>query len=164
MLKRAAVTLKGLSNIAYHRANFTDCELSNGSYDLTLSVRCFEYIINKDAAVQRLYDVLAPGGMLVLVTKSANYVRLREQQKHLLHTGQTTRRDLAALFRKHGFVIDAIYPAVLRWKPSYRICRFIFLRLHKLAVATNGRVRIPLLTEMATESYVYIARKGPQSK
>jgi O-antigen ligase/ubiquinone/menaquinone biosynthesis C-methylase UbiE len=160
MLKRAADNLKGRSHIAYRQANFADCDLPLGKYDLTLSVRCFEYISNKDAAVRRLHDVLAPGGTLVLITKSANYVRLREQQKHLLHTRQITRRDLTALFRKHGFIIDAIYPAVFRWKPGYRIFRLIFSSLHKLAVKTNGRARIPVLTEMATESYVYVAHKS----
>lgn len=159
MLKRAHEALKCLGNIAYHRGDFSEFEIQPESYDLILSVRCFEYIPDKDAAVKKLHDVLAPHGTLVLVTKNPKYARRRNRQLPLVHTAQIAWRDLAALFKRHGLVVDSIYPAVFRWKSRYAPFRWIFSILHKVAIATNGKVYFPWLSEMATESYVYVVHK-----
>lgn len=159
MLRRAKEELRDLHNITYTQGNFAEVELGKNKYDLITSVRCFEYITDKERAIQKLYAALQPGGTFVLITKNPHYRTMKNWKRPLLHTEQMGREELVRLMQKHGFIVNAVYPAVYRWKSSYALFRGIFTLLQKLTVLTNGKVFIPWLTDRATESYVFVARK-----
>jgi pyrrolidone-carboxylate peptidase len=80
-------------------------------------------------------------------------------QKKTLHTAQVTKREMISLLKEAGFVVESIFPAVMRWKANNVLMRMVFTVLHYVSVKTSGRVHIPILERYATESYVYVARK-----
>ncbi len=79
----------------------------------------------------------------------------------LLHTEQATKKQLVKMLKAQGFVVEAVYSAVFRWKAKYRLFRAVFWCLHQVAVRTNGRIYVPWLTDAATESYTFVVKKAP---
>jgi ubiquinone/menaquinone biosynthesis C-methylase UbiE len=159
MLKRAKEVLSAHTDITYTNANFADHELSASKYDFIFSVRCFEYVVDKADAIKKFYNALMPGSTFVLITKNPGYKTQKEWNKPLLHTQQIGKKELVSLLQKQGFVVDAVYPAVMRWKSKYMFFRGIFWLLHRIAVLTKGRVYVPWLTDASTESYTYVLTK-----
>ncbi len=159
MLVRAKEVLKSFSNISYTQANLANHEFVSSSYDIIFSVRCFEYITDKDKALRKFFSALNPGGKFVLITKNPYYKNQSGWKAPLLHTEQMGKSELISLLKKHGFEVEAVYPAVMRWKSKYAFFRILFGLIHRIILATNGKIYIPLLTDRSTESYTYIARK-----
>jgi ubiquinone/menaquinone biosynthesis C-methylase UbiE len=159
MLKRARETLSDVPHITYTAANFAEHTPPKGVYDVIISVRCFEYFADKATALRKFYEALAPGGRFVLITKNRGYKTASNWNRSLLHTEQIGKHELIKELRQAGFVVDATYPAVMRWKSKYAFLRGIFWLLHRIAVLTNGRVYVPYLTDMSTESYTFVVHK-----
>lgn len=159
MLARARKRLTSFPNITYTLEDFLTYEPKQNYYDHIISVRCFEYFEDKQKAIANMRDALAPGGTIVLITKNPQYKSMQPKKDALLHTGQTGKRELTALFRDSGLVVEAVYPAVYRWKATYGLMRALFRILHWLAVTSRGVLIIPFVTDWSTESYVYVAHK-----
>lgn len=159
MLNRAKENLDAQDNVSYLKGNIADYDLGRGKYDLIQTVRCVEYVIDKDALVKKLSDALTPGGKLVIITKNPDYRSLRSWKKPLLHTEQLGLDGWVDIIKKHGLVVDAVYPAVMRWKSSYFLPRLFFTALHLLSVKTGGRFSVPFLTKRSTESFAYVVHK-----
>ena len=159
MLKRAQEALKKHSNIEFINQNFSDY-IPNRKFNLVLSVRWFEYIIDKKLAIKKMYDSLESGGKLVLVTKNSNYKNISGWKKSVLHSEQVSKDKIVSFLKENGFNSISVYPAVNRWKVNVFVPRILFDLLHRLSVATNGWLFIPLLTDWSTESYTYVAQKS----
>ena len=159
MIGRAKTALQNHSHIDYRVDNFATADIPTGFYNLIVSVRCFEYIIDKAAAVRKFANALAPGGRFVLITKNPDYRTLKNWRRPLLHTEQISKNDLVKLFKAEGLIVEAVYPAVFRWKSSYLVFRLLFSFLQRVAVLSGGRLYVPWLTNWATESYTYVVRK-----
>lgn len=161
MLKGAKESLQSYTNVSFIHANAAEYGYESGKYDLIQTVRCVEYVVDKDALVERLKKTLVPGGKLVIITKNPNYRSLKNWNKPLLHTEQIGRDEWVFLFKKHEMEVEAVYPAVMRWLSSIIVFRLFFDFLHIICVITKGYVRIPFLTDVSTESYTYVVRKKP---
>ena len=161
MLERAREQLGARPNISYVLSDIAAYELPSHRYDLIIGVRCFEYFEDKRFVLRKLIAALAPGGRLILVTKNPRYRSLKSKTAKLLHTAQIGKRELVRMLGACGFTVEAVYPATFRWKSSYALTRGLFRALHALSVYSRGKLTVPFLTDRATESYVYIARRKP---
>lgn len=159
MLARAKEVLSQKQNVTYIQTNFAEHVIEPAAYDVVFSIRCFEYITDKDAAIKKFYDTLTPGGKFILITKNPRYKNQSGWKNTLMHTQQIGKQEVVALLKKHGFKVDAVSPAVMRWKSKYALARFVFDTLHKINIYTKGRVYVPFLTDLCTESYMYVAHK-----
>lgn len=162
MIKRAKAALKEHVHIEYQIGNFATEDVGTSLYDLFISIRCFEYVIDKNAGVKKIADSLQPGGTMIMITKNPHYRSAKRWKPTLLHTEQINKRDMIALLKKHGLIVDAVYPAVYRWKSKFAVARGIFNILQWVTVVTGGRVFIPWITDWSTESYTYVAHKPAQ--
>lgn len=157
MLSRAKERFSSLRNITFEHSDFLTSH-PPADNDLIVAIRCFEYFEDKEGALEKMRDLLTRDGRIVIITKNADLVTSSSVQHKTLHSDQVSRRDMQHLAIKAGLVIEKIYPAVIRWKASYTIMRFLFDFLHKMTTWSQGIITIPFLETYATESYVYIFR------
>ncbi len=158
MLERAKVRLKDIKNISYVNSDFLAYE-SQQSYGLVCAIRCFEYFEDKEQAMKQFARLVAPGGTIIIVTKNPLHARMKNVQKHELHRGQISKHDMESLMKKHGFVLQPTVSATWRFKAVLAPMRVLFRFLHKIHIKSQGKFTIPVLTEMLTESYLYVAKK-----
>ena len=150
--------LKNLEGITFERSDFIQSS-SQINIDLVVSLRCFEYFDDKPAALKKIIGLLAQKGRFVLVTKNSKLFTSKNVQDRPVHSDQQSKRQMILLLKQAGFEVEHVYPATMRWKTKYTLMRWFFGLLHKIVVASNGRLVIPILDSRATESYVYVASK-----
>jgi ubiquinone/menaquinone biosynthesis C-methylase UbiE len=158
MLNIAKRRLSGIKDMSFERSDFMESN-APGENDLIIAVRCFEYFTNKNEGLKKMCNLLSVGGKLVIVTKNADLYTTVNVQKRVVHSDQVTKTQMSDLLSQNGFIVNYIFPATLRWKVKYRVMRYIFDALHRVAVWSRGRLFIPVLYKYATESYVYVATK-----
>lgn len=156
MLARAKRRLADLSDITYDETDILLAKAGKPA-DLLVAMRCFEYFSDKPAALKKFRELLAPNGRLIIVTKNAGYVRAGAGVSRTLHSGQVSKFEMAKLLSENGFALEAAYPATFRWKSSWFPMRLIFDALHRLMLALRSDAAVPLLSELAAESYLYVA-------
>lgn len=158
MLAQAREKLKTESRVTFERADFMEAHPPQEA-DLLISIRCFEYFKDKPAGLKKMFSLLKPGGKLIIVTKNADLYTTKNVQSQQVHSGQVSKREMSTMLKAADFTIEAVYPAVLRWKIKYWLPRTIFNFLQKQAVLSNGRFSIPWLFSRATESFTYVAKR-----
>lgn len=158
MLNRAQERLKDVPNISFVHSDFLTYTPEK-SFDLIFAIRCFEYFEDKDIALKQLSSLLKSGGKVMIVTKNPHHVAMKRVQERELHTGQVSKAEMKVLLEKAGFTLETIMSATWRFKAKYTLLRAVFRLLHGLHTLTNGFLKVPLLTEPLTESYLYVACK-----
>lgn len=156
MLNQAKKHLSDVKDITFERSDFMN-SITGGGRDLIMAARCFEYFTEKNLAIKKMFDLLNPGGKLIIVTKNSQLVTLSSVQGEMVHSDQMNRRQMRQLLIQNGFIVESVYPAVMRWKIKYAPMRFLFDILHRIAVWSKGCLRIPFIYAYATESFVYVA-------
>lgn len=156
MFLQARGALRGKQKISIERSDFMEANPSS-PVELIVASRCFEYFSEKKASLQKMHSLLSPNGRLIIITKNANLLSTKSVQSQLVHSGQLTEDEMVAMLSETGFKVGCVFPAVMRWKIKFAVMRLIFDHLHRMSVWSNGKIRIPLLTRYATESYVYVA-------
>jgi len=74
MLNVARERLSSHNNINYICGDFVNVNLDEKTkYDLIISVRAYEYMSDKPGMVRKCYELLKPGGSLVIVTKNQGW-------------------------------------------------------------------------------------------
>jgi len=158
MLHRAKQRMAGVSGITWEHSDFVNSKPPSEN-DLIVAVRCFEYFDDKNAALRRMRELLAPTGRIIIVTKNAELLVRRPPVQRSLHQGKVSRRQMQIMVRDAGLAMEEFYPAVLRLKRSSAKARFLFDAAHRLIVSTRGAIPIPLLIRYASESYLFKLRK-----
>lgn len=81
-------------------------------FDLVFSSRVIEYIESKRAVVERLENILAPGGVGFVITKMPHYERERimGRETSVFHRGQISPEALRGMLLEEGFEITRAYP------------------------------------------------------
>ena len=159
MLEQGKQQLSDIKNITYECSDWMSAKPPVNGVDLVFAIRCFEYFENKSLGLSKIWNTLAPGGRLILVTKNANLFTTVNVQGKTLHSDQVTKRQMEGLLTEAGFTVEHIYPATMRWKVRFALFRILFDLLHRLVLATKGAFRIPVLEKYATESYTYVASR-----
>lgn len=157
MLKRAQARAGSFGNITWERSDFLTAGRTEPA-ELVMAIRCFEYFDDKLAGLKKMRSLLTPGGKIIIITKNADLLTGQSVQGRRLHSGQLTQSGMRHLAADAGLTVVRSYPAVLRWKATWAPMRVLFDVLHRIAVATNGWVSVPVVTKYATESYVYVMR------
>ena len=109
--------------------------------------------------MKQFFNLLKPGGTLIIVTKNPGHARMQEVQQRELHKGQIEKTAMHTLLTGHGLLRERTLSAIWRFKSRYSLMRALFRTLHFLHVQTKGRFVIPFLTDPLTESYIYVAKK-----
>lgn len=74
MLNMARETLSLYNNVQYTCGDFVTLDLDDKTkYDLIISVRAYEYMSDKLGTVRKCYELLKPGGSLIIVTKNKGW-------------------------------------------------------------------------------------------
>lgn len=158
MLLRARSTLSDLKGISFEHSDFMEAHPPD-KVGLIVAMRCFEYFTDKPHALSKMFSLLEQNGLLIVVTKNADLFTTKSVQTKTLHTDQMSRQEMCTLIQDAGFKMEAVFPAVMRWKANYWLMRFLFAVLQSLSVKTAGLFRVPFIERYATESYLYVARK-----
>lgn len=161
MISRSKNKLKDFQNINYFVedfANFYNHERDN-SYDLIFSIRCFEYIKDKELAIYNMSKMLKKNGKLFIITKNPLHISSRDIHLKKLHSAQITKDEMISVLEKNSLKLDYVYPAVFRLKSKYLLMRIIFKFIHKIFLLFNGYLYFDKIETYLTESYVYLAIK-----
>lgn len=128
-LAREAVSAE---NVRYEQADFLAWDAPQAAFERAFSVRAFEHMADKAAALQRFYELLRPGGRLVIITKTVpsiwnGRVRILRALRRLRGRADGAREAERLFWMKRispwamrralaqaGFVRIGIAPAVLR--------------------------------------------------
>lgn len=158
MLHQAQRHLVDCSNVTYECSDFLESQISR-TYEYIVSIRAFEYFEDKERAIRKMSSFLTPGGCLLLVTKNPRSIgfALREDPP-LLHSGRMDCKEIVSLLQQNGFMLEAVYPAVLKWKAEFVLSRILFDFLHRLTLRLGGVHWFPFMT-YCVESYLFKARK-----
>ena len=135
MLNIAMKNLKG-NNITFIHGDISNSEIPS-QFDLIASVRCFEYIRDKEAFVQKCNQMLKSNGMLLIITKSKGSYwygksKIRkllklfapslfqfekyniDKQQRLFWQSRLFVKDFRQLLEAEGFQILKIRPVIIR--------------------------------------------------
>lgn len=154
MLKQARNVLKEKENIRYIGSDFLKFE-PDRQYDFFFSSRTLEYISEKPAAVNKIFELLEAGKRGFIITKTPHYTRarLRGRKFSRLHRGQVIPRDLRYLLEKRGFLDVNLYPATIH------VPLINSLAVNQLFYRIFGGSRLNRVSEFFSESYCVIFRK-----
>lgn len=88
--------------------DFSELEWAAGSFDLVVMFDFLEHALSLTAVLQKAYDILRTGGIIVVVTPDMNSASARLMGKNWLHVKKEhayylSQKTLKLLFRKVGF-------------------------------------------------------------
>lgn len=124
-------------------------------YDFFFSSRAFEYVLDKDKALQVVQGALAPGGRGVIITKTPKplFDRIRGRTSSI-HQGQCEAHVLAADLNTAGFRVVGVHPATGTF-PG-----FSHPLLNRAVFAVCSRLPFIFPLTLFSESYVVLFEKS----
>lgn len=121
---------KSAEIIGLKNADFEVCDFPNkipsGKYDLIFFSEVIEHLPNDELALQKIYKLLRPGGILFLSTPSKNAPLYKlgytkKFDREVGHLRRYTAEELQKKLKKNGFKIKKIY------KKESMLRNFLFL-------------------------------------
>ena len=109
MLDMATKRLNG-AKVGLRHGDFLTTKIKK-KYDLIYSIRCIEYLPDKDRAINKISSIANKGAGVLLVTKNPHFMKLIKQDKKL-HSNQIEVLALKGLLEKYGLQVVFIHPAV----------------------------------------------------
>lgn len=158
MIRRAQERFKNITTIVFHCIDFLHF-VSDTSYDCIVSFRSFEYIEDKQKAVQKFSSMLTPGGTLIIVTKSPYYDWSGYYTGRLLHTGQWPLATLCRELKTNGFRIIEIRPAIIGKRFDSGLMRGISSLLHRICLRIPWRLLPFSVLQYVSESFIIKSQK-----
>jgi len=113
MFEQAKENLNDISGITFENSDFMK-SICSGEKDLIFASRCFEYFNEKALSLKKMFELLNPDGRLIIITKNSKLLTSKSAQGKTLHSDQLSREQMRKLLVDNGFVIERIYPAVMR--------------------------------------------------
>ncbi len=170
MLSAAKRALGDEPKVDYLRADFVEADLSAASFDTALSVRAFEYMPDKPAALRQFARVLRPGATLILVTKSAGWRDHVAAQRAVagqpvdqipdtvrMQAGVIGWAALRSMALESGFATAEVSPTVIGSYSRFSRTRPALWFFDRLHARTYRRPMVPALDPL-TESVTLVAR------
>lgn len=111
MLSQARQKLSGYRNVSFHQATASQLPFSDQSFEVVVSANAFHYFPQPGMALQEMKRVLKPGGTVVILDWSKDFLLCRVCDwvlKRLDPAYQQcyTEAELRGLFQAAGFCID----------------------------------------------------------
>ena len=155
MLEMAKIRLMG-KNVRFIHGNFLTKKI-NGNKNLIYSIRCIEYLPDKERVIRKFYFLLKNNADLIIITKNPHFLRLRKQDKKL-HSRQIDIIALRDILKKEGFRNIQIYPAVFGKGFHFPFLRQISAYFHN-KILIKDKKKISLIVKYLTESFLIHAKK-----
>ncbi len=145
-------------NIVFKESNFLDVPIKE-KFGLFFSSRAIEYIPDKVAAIDKIYNLLNEKGIGIIITKQPHPVkmifrRMLGKKISAEHMEKISPRSFKKLLLKRGFKDISVYPVLMPPKMLFiprKLRIFIFKRFY--------RNRLSLFTKFLSESYLIKFRK-----
>jgi len=130
MIKEAKLRVKE-ENVIFEAADFLKYH-DNQKYDKIISIRAIEYMPDKLRAVNKIYDLLKPGGKVIIITKTTPtfftfrswlgsflkaFLRIKKKKKNAgpeIVMSKISPQELKTLFSLCGFGCIKVSPVILR--------------------------------------------------
>jgi len=117
MERQFRLEMRELAQVTYHVSDIMSFRPEQ-KCDLFFSSRAIEYLEDKDAFVNHLRTLMAPGGTGIIITKNPSYRRFVSEQKldkaRWQHTGQVSHTQLKIALESQGFSDIKSFPAIVR--------------------------------------------------
>ncbi|MFZ5955058.1 MAG: class I SAM-dependent methyltransferase [Nanoarchaeota archaeon] len=156
MLKMAKKRFAGTQNIKFIEGDFLKLNLPESKYDLVYSIRCFEYIPEKDKAIKKFMRLLKKDGKLLLITKNPHFLSIKMRDKEI-HSKQIDILKLKSKLEENGFQVLKIYPAVFGKGFHFPLFRYFSQKFHSKLIDRNFSIN--LMTKYLSESFIIYAKK-----
>lgn len=120
MVERAPHTLRRRIKRSFFRRGL----FGKDSFDLVACFHTLDHMLEPNAAVKAMYEVLKPGGIaLIVVHDSAGWsVKILGEKSPIFdveHIYLFNKQTLGSLFEKHGFVVDSVSNVVNTYPLAY---------------------------------------------
>lgn len=148
--------VEGTENISYEIGAFEDYRLRKGRFDFFFSSRAIEYILDKKMVLKKVYSLLVPGGVGMIITKTPHYMKMQllGQSTSWHHKNQIYPNDFVGLVGKLGFTDIEVYPVII-YIPIFGKIRLVNRILWRLLY----RLRLSIFIQWITESYIVVFKK-----
>jgi len=155
MLRMAKHRLKN-KNVNLNRGDFLKINIKK-KYDLVYSIRCIEYLPDKERAIQKISSISKKGTIVVIITKNSKFLKMRGLDRKL-HSKQIDILDLKNKMENCGFEIKLICPAVFGKGFHFPIIRNILSKVHNY-ILKNGTSANNFFVKYFSESFLIAAQK-----
>ena len=132
MLEKARIRAAqaGVDNVTFEKGDITTMPIAPASYDVVLAMSVLHLLQNRQAVIQRVFDILKPGGIFVSSTvciaetaRWLGYIAPLGRALGLLPVLTVMDRDqLRQDITRPGFTIEH------DWRPKHRAAVFIIAR------------------------------------
>ena len=149
MLNLAKQNIGEIPNVKYILNDFMEFN-SDKKYDLFFSSRAIEYFKDKEGTIKKVYDLIKPGGVGLIITKTPHYFKARIRGRKIsdIHSGQIGPSDMRKIIIGSGFRDVEIYPATT----TFPLLRSSFL--NKLIFYISRSLSLNPVSESFSESYI----------
>lgn len=149
MIGLAREELKSYSNVRYFESDFLDFK-SDKQYDFFFSCRAWEYLPDKNLALEKITKLLKSGGWGFIVTKTPKYLRAKIIDRKIppLHQGQISPRVFEKMLKYYNFSQIEIYPVTMNF-PLLRSAKINWW-LHKIFF----KQPLNFISQFFSESYL----------
>lgn len=136
MKQQFALEMRSAANVNYIIGDIMAHDFGAKAYDLFYSVRAVEYLENQAEFFKKVFQLLAPGGQAVVVTKNPFYGRAEQgESTRWQHRGKLGIYALRELLQAAGFNDVAVYPVIIRFplieKLTLRFTKKYFLSAYR---------------------------------
>lgn len=145
-------------NISFKECNFLEVHIKE-KFDLFFSSRAIEYIPDKKAVVDKIYDLLNNRGVGIIITKQPHPIKMMFRKMlgkkiSAEHTEKISPYNFKRLLLEKGFKNIRIYPVIMPPKSFFfprKLRIFIFKRFYEY--------KLSFFTKLLSESYLIKFRK-----
>ena len=155
MLDLSRQALDSFDNVSYFESDFLQFK-TDKKYDLFFSSRAIEYILDKEAFIKKVTNLLVDGAEVCIITKTPHYIRSKIIGRELgeFHQGQITPRQLKKIVKKNGFSNIRLYPVTVHFPIISSVV------LDRVLYTIFSKFRLNFISQFFTESYCIIFKKN----
>jgi trans-aconitate methyltransferase len=148
MLALAQKALTDYPNTSFIEKDFLEFR-PDKPYDFFFSSRVIEYLPDKAKLAEKISRILSSEGRGFIITKTPKYFinTILRRKTSAFHSGQIAPKELARIFREHGFSEIKLYPVTL----SFPILKSA--SVNRLLYKIFGALPLNPLSAFFSESY-----------
>jgi len=130
-IARTKAEAEGVTNVSFEVAAIDDLDVPNESQDMVMAHSILHLLENRQAVIQRCYDMLKPGGLMVTSTAclkdGLGWVRILLPLMRLVRFAPSVVKFFSAAELEKEFT-DAGFSVAYKWQPGPKKALFMVLR------------------------------------
>lgn len=161
MLGQAKKRLAQFENkIEYSQGDFLENNFPDTVCNTFVSIRNFEYFVDKKKFLSEVNRLLIKGGSFLLVTKSLHYNVHTQLKSKVLHSKQISISEVISLLKEEGFDIIDVKPAIFGKLLRLKFMRSLSKQIHSVLLSLPWKILpIRLLGFLSESFYIYAKKK-----